>query len=211
MGALEVVGGDVEQCECPWCGSIDRERHLLMYLQESDLFKKISGSAILHIAPEQRLQNLFLGLTPEIYCRGDLMYGPSINARFDLAALPFSDGSFDFVIANHVLEHVEDLGRSLFELARVLRSGGTAILQTPFSPMLATLFSDPNITSDAARFHAYGQEDHVRLFGSDIVKLIEEHGFTSHVKTHEELLNAVDAQREGVNAREPFFRFEKSQ
>jgi ubiquinone/menaquinone biosynthesis C-methylase UbiE len=42
----------------------------------------------------------------------------------DVQELPFEDASFDAVIANHMLFHVEDRPRALGEIARVLRSGG---------------------------------------------------------------------------------------
>ncbi len=43
----------------------------------------------------------------------------------DVQELPFADASFDAVIANHMLFHIEDRSRALAELARVLRPGGT--------------------------------------------------------------------------------------
>lgn len=42
----------------------------------------------------------------------------------DAQALPFDDGSFDVVTANHMLYHVPDLDRALAEFVRVLRPGG---------------------------------------------------------------------------------------
>ncbi|HZS29695.1 MAG TPA: class I SAM-dependent methyltransferase [Gaiellaceae bacterium] len=42
----------------------------------------------------------------------------------DVQDLPFADESFDAVIANHMLFHVEDRPRALAEIARVLRPGG---------------------------------------------------------------------------------------
>lgn len=42
----------------------------------------------------------------------------------DVQELPFGDASFDAVIANHMLFHVEDRPRALGEIARVLRPGG---------------------------------------------------------------------------------------
>lgn len=42
----------------------------------------------------------------------------------DVQELPFGDESFDAVIANHMLFHVEDRPRALGEIARVLRPGG---------------------------------------------------------------------------------------
>ncbi|KAI4146595.1 MAG: hypothetical protein L6R39_003407 [Caloplaca ligustica] len=42
----------------------------------------------------------------------------------DAAALPFSDSSFDLLIANHMLYHLDDPEAALREFARVLRPGG---------------------------------------------------------------------------------------
>jgi demethylmenaquinone methyltransferase/2-methoxy-6-polyprenyl-1,4-benzoquinol methylase len=44
--------------------------------------------------------------------------------RGDLLALPFSDGSFDAATVGFGVRNVEDLGRALGELRRVLRPGG---------------------------------------------------------------------------------------
>ena len=42
----------------------------------------------------------------------------------DAQSLPFDDGSFDAIIANHMLYHVHDRGRALSEMRRVLMPGG---------------------------------------------------------------------------------------
>jgi SAM-dependent methyltransferase len=44
--------------------------------------------------------------------------------RADAGALPFAAGSFDTLIANHMLYHVDDPGAVLDEFARVLAPGG---------------------------------------------------------------------------------------
>ncbi len=45
---------------------------------------------------------------------------------------PFSDNTFDIVIANHIFEHIEDLPRVMEELYRILKTGGHLIIRTPF-------------------------------------------------------------------------------
>ncbi len=50
--------------------------------------------------------------------------GRSEYAVADVQALPFPDASFDAVIANHMLFHVENRPRALGEIVRVLRPGG---------------------------------------------------------------------------------------
>ena len=49
----------------------------------------------------------------------------------DGAALPCADESFETVISNGVLEHVEDLTGALREIARVLRHGGRLVFSVP--------------------------------------------------------------------------------
>jgi SAM-dependent methyltransferase len=207
--ALEVVGSDVENMECPWCGSTDRERHLQLYLQRTGLLSWLAGKRVLHLAPEKRLAGLLLDGGPALYAAADLAGGPAVDLRFDLAQMPFPDAAFDLVVANHVLEHVHALPESLSELHRVLAPGGLAILQTPFSPVLHTTFEDTGIEVAEARFHAYGQDDHVRLFGRDIASIIELAGFTSKMNTHQEVLADVQPADVGVNPEEPFFLFER--
>jgi SAM-dependent methyltransferase len=49
-----------------------------------------------------------------------------------LEALPFADSSFDTILCNAVLEHVEKVDEVVGELARVLRPGGHAVIAVPF-------------------------------------------------------------------------------
>lgn len=46
-------------------------------------------------------------------------------------SLPFRDATFDLVVSVTVIEHVRDVDRCLAELARVLRPGGSAYIETP--------------------------------------------------------------------------------
>jgi ubiquinone/menaquinone biosynthesis C-methylase UbiE len=62
-----------------------------------------------------------------------------IGDAHDLSA--FADGSVDFVIANHLLEHLEDPIRGLQEMVRVIRKGG----------VLYTALPDPRVTFDVDR------------------------------------------------------------
>lgn len=46
----------------------------------------------------------------------------------DVVSLPHADASFDIALASQVYEYVDDIDRALFELARVIRPGGRAVL-----------------------------------------------------------------------------------
>ena len=49
----------------------------------------------------------------------------------DAAALPFRDGSFNLVISSECIEHTAHPERSVAEMLRVLRPGGTLVLTCP--------------------------------------------------------------------------------
>jgi len=49
-----------------------------------------------------------------------------------LEKMPFEDSSFDTILCNAVLEHVEKVDEVVAELARVLRPGGHAVIAVPF-------------------------------------------------------------------------------
>jgi 2-polyprenyl-6-hydroxyphenyl methylase/3-demethylubiquinone-9 3-methyltransferase len=50
--------------------------------------------------------------------------------RGDVVQLPFRDGSFDVVVAGEILEHVSDMPAVVAEVCRVLRAGGTLVIDT---------------------------------------------------------------------------------
>lgn len=209
MRAMSMVGSDPDHFECPRCGAHDRERHLLMYLRASGVLDELRGRAILHFAPEKRLSRFLRAAEPASYVPCDLFPNSPEVQRVDMLAMPFGSESFDAVIANHVLEHVDDDARALEEIRRVLKPGGIAVLQTPYSRKLHRTWSDPGIDTPEARLQAYGQEDHVRLFGRDIFERIAATGFDACVQQHAELLANVSPATAGVNPAEPFFLFRK--
>ena len=58
------------------------------------------------------------------------------------SALPFPDGAFDLVCAFDLLEHVDDDGGVLAELARVAAPGAALLLSAPLHPSHWTAFDD---------------------------------------------------------------------
>lgn len=210
MRVLHMVGSDPDNFECPHCGAHDRERHLLMYMRAARTLEQLRGKTVLHFAPEKKLSRFIVDAAPLRYIRADLFPTTRDVERVDMLAMPFDEGTFDCVIANHVLGHVANVPRALAEIRRVLKPGGVAILQTPYSAKLCNTWEDDGVDNPEARLQAYGQEDHVRLFGRDIFARIAAAGFENRVRPHAELLADVDARETGVNTEEPFFLFGKT-
>lgn len=205
---LGIVGSDLDRFRCPRCGSTDRERHLLAYLKSlsQGLFR---DKRVLHFAPELSISRLISQHGPKEYIQADLFPANAQVVRMDLTAIPAKTDYFDVVVANHVLEHVADDRKALREIHRVLRPSGHAILQTPFSPRLPATLEIAAVQSSEARMQLYGQEDHVRLYGADIVARFESSGLMARIGRHAEVIPNIDAALYGVNANEPFFLFVK--
>lgn len=207
---FDLVGSDIDNFSCPSCGSHDRERHLYLYLERIGLLEKLKGAKVLHFAPEKHLSKIIAGKGPSSYVKADLFPSDPSVRKIDMLDIPFESESFDVILANHVLEHVADDLKALSELRRVLKRGGTAILQTPYSAKLKSTFTDPGIDDDQTRRQVYGEENHLRLYGSDIFDRFAAAGFHSRMRSHADLLPDVDSKRYGVNPKEPFFLFAKS-
>jgi SAM-dependent methyltransferase len=62
------------------------------------------------------------------YCE---LKGLGLVKKGDICAMPFSDATFDLVLATDVIEHVDDDERALAEVARVLKPGGRALFTVP--------------------------------------------------------------------------------
>lgn len=138
---------------CPQCGSSERVR--IEWLAITEALRDARKVRAIHFAPEP---SLVARLRPQFeqYELSDFTL-PEADHRADLTALPFPDDSFDFLIASHVLEHIQDDISALREIGRVLRPGGIAILPVPTS-------GDRTVEYDAPKPEEAG---HVRRPGAD--------------------------------------------
>jgi len=158
-------------------GTLSLERHRLcwLYLQnETDIFTQ--PQKLLHFAPEQAFLKRFRKLKHLDYTTTDLN-SPIADVKADICNLPFDDNSFNFIICNHVLEHIPDDMKAMKELYRVLAPGGTAILQVPYDRDRNTTFEDDSITDPKERARIFGQYDHVRVYGMDYFEKLKATGF----------------------------------
>lgn len=131
--------------------------------------------------------------------RADLFPATPDIEKVDITAIPYPGDHFDIVICNHVLEHVPNDSLALSEIRRVLKPGGRAILQTPYSSVLHSTWADPGIVTEQQRLQFYGQEDHVRLYGIDLFQKIDTSGLSLRRQAHKDKLAEFDAGYYGVN------------
>ena len=155
--------------------SLERHRLLWLYLKEkTDFFT--APHKVLHFAPEQAFYKRFRNQKNLDYTTTDLN-SPLADVKADICDLPFSDNSFDFILCNHVLEHIPDDTKAMQELYRILKSGGTAILQIPQDLERSKTFEDDSIMDPRERAKIFGQYDHVRVYGRDYFEKLRDIGF----------------------------------
>lgn len=190
---------------CPSCLSLERHRLIWLFLKAKTNFfsQKLN---VLHIAPEQCFMNRFEKIHGDGYITGDIE-SPLAKVKMDIHRMPFQENTFDVVLCNHVLEHVQDDIAAMGEIRRVLKPGGWAVMQVPFfSPVPETTFSDPSITDPREREKAFGQDDHVRKFGKDYALRIQKSGLVPEANTFAATLSPADCKKFGITSNEILYR-----
>ncbi len=162
---------------CPRCLSLERHRllHLLVDAHQPAAF---DGRHVLHFAPEGCIRDRLARISR--YVTADLS-GRGVDLQCAMEAIPFPDGTIDTVIANHVLEHVDDDLVAMREVHRVLKPGGMAILSVPIVHGWDETYEDRTIVAPADRRTHFGQEDHKRMYGRDFSDRLRRAGFVVEV------------------------------
>jgi SAM-dependent methyltransferase len=158
-------------------GTLSLERHRLLWLyliNETVLFER--KVKLLHFAPEQAFYTRFKKLNNIQYDSIDIN-SPLAKIKADICDLPIKDNTYDFILCNHVLEHVLDDNKAMSELYRVLKKGGTGIFQVPIDMNRKKTFQDDSITDKLERNKIFGQYDHVRVYGKDYFNKLKNTGF----------------------------------
>jgi ubiquinone/menaquinone biosynthesis C-methylase UbiE len=91
--------------------------------------------------------------------------------------MPFKDNSFDVIICNHVLEHVDNDILAISEIIRVMKPGAFSVLLVPNDFKRKETFEDNSITSKKERAEIFGQYDHKRIYGLDYPERLRKSGF----------------------------------
>jgi len=198
-----------KNAQCPYCGSLERTRLLLFYLEnETEIFKR-SGCSILHIAPERPLFYL-LKKTDSTYIDGDI--NPAYARQVvDVTCLQYPDNFFDYIICSHVLGHVPDEAQGVRELTRVLKSDGTAMFLTLLDLHNPETLEYDGPLTDKERMLLYGEPDLFRRHGEDFASRLGQSGWhVERVDYRKKLSMEINQQyRLGNGEREIIFKCTK--
>jgi len=189
---------------CPGCLSLERHRLLWLFLKEKTNFFSAPLS-VLHIAPEQPFLKRFKALTNLKYTTADLE-SPLADVHMDIRSMPFANDSFDILLCNHVLEHIDQEQKALSEIKRVLKPNGWAILQVPIEYNREVTFEDNSITDRAERERLFGQYDHVRVYGCDYPQRLAQSGLNVDANEFVKSLDEKLAERYRLDKHEIIYR-----
>lgn len=167
-----------ENALCPRCLSLERHRLLWLWLMRGTDIAD-GRLRMLHIAPEVSLMRRFAKIyrhNPDLYITADLE-SPLAKMHFDIRHMPFGDESFDFVICNHIMEHIDDDREAMREVLRVMKRGARGVILSPVDLSRSCTFEDDSVTDPAERTRIFGQYDHRRIYGRDYADRLRSAGF----------------------------------
>ena len=179
---------------CPGCLSLDRHRSLLALLRaRTDAFN--GGRRVVEVAPSPGFEALMRAQPDVDYTSFDL--APFAMEQHDITAMRYPSDSIDYFICFHVLEHLPDDAPAVTEIHRVLRPGGTAVLQVP-------------LDWDAVTTREYPAPDprecgHVRRYGRDFADKLAAPGLSVRHISVTEVFDADTVRRYGFSTEPIFF------
>lgn len=181
-GAEFIDPSHCEMATCPRCGSIARDRFLLLSFLSRTPYEK--GMRVLETSPRlgaryRRMMRRHFDYTASDY---DLSAHEG-DIRIDLQDIDLPSSSVDILLTPHVLEHVPETERALREIHRVLVPGGRMYLQVP-------LLRGKTIVPPEPEYHA----DNTLVFfnfGWDLTQTIRSAGFAVRVLVTEQFRNVL--------------------
>lgn len=161
---------------CPICRALPRHRILALWCEKHR--EQLRTSSILYFAPEYSMM-LWMKRNGVKYITADLF--SEADQRLDIQKTGLNDCSYDVVIANHVLEHVDDFRVALAEVHRILKPNGFFICSFPMDPKVDLLDEETEPLSEIEHIRRFGQNDHKRVFGMKADQFLTEAGYEVEV------------------------------
>ncbi len=163
---------------------------------------------ILDFAPKKCLSDFIKNNHNGLYVTSDLN-SPSAMVLSDLTQMGMAGKSFDLILCFHVLEHITNDPAAFTELKRLLLPSGFGFLMVPIKGLIT--IEEPSISQEEKR-NRFGQHDHVRAYGMDIVARMTEAGLQVEVLDMFNILGERNCTKYGLYGDDRFiFKFSRSQ
>ncbi len=181
---------------CPVCNSWERHRLSWYFLEHNTtLFSESTHGkdkpVFLHIAPGVHLRQRLSTYKQIRYLTADLQ-NQDVDLNFDLVHIPLPQESINSIYCSHVLEHIPDDIAVMREMFRVLKPGGWCVIMVPLRE--GDTIEDSTLTDPKERIRRFGQEDHVRIYGKDIVRRLQSCAFAVKEIVAQDLMSEDQAE-----------------
>ena len=188
---------------CPKCGSLERHRMLWLFFEGQRYVNEIKNGngRLIHFSPAQCLKDKFKATLGTKYLTADIIPGQDMAINMeDMHNL--QDGLCRGIICSHVMEHIRDDAKAFRELYRILEPGGWAVIIVPMLRGGAKTYENWE-ACDAGpneRRKHFGQRDHVRSYGPDVIDRIRLAGFSVDVIDFREAMQNRGAVKYGLGS-----------
>ncbi len=163
---------------CPVCGSSDRDRMIISFLQKAGLPQAEEHMKVLQIAPAATIESWIQTYCPHVDYETTDLYMDGVTFQSDITDMHMvEDETYDLVICSHVLEHVQDDRKAMRELKRVLKPNGLVVFLVPISLDMEEIDEEWGLPEEE-NWRRFGQGDHCRRYGKKgLMERLEEQGF----------------------------------
>lgn len=196
-----------ENAMCPECYSLESTRLLWFYLTDEVLGRK-NKNQFLCFSPEpiiiEKLKTFDIKL---IISNLDYLNSLSVSSLYK--KLP--GGKADVILLGHVLEYVNNEELVFEELKRLLRPGGSVLIQTIINWQMERTYENPKTAEDKDRLNEFFEPEVKRIYGADFQKHLIKAGFEVEKIDYADQLgnSAREYYQLGNGSREIIFRCKK--
>ena len=190
---------------CGKCGSVERHRMLCLYLNRNTDYFSSKNKNVLEFTPFSRVLEhdhyyTAADFDPGSYGTGDKTKAVKLSIT-DMNTV--ADNTFDYIFVSMILEHIIEEERAVKEVLRVLKPGKHAYFAVPIDYRRERTIEEtykgvpgeaPMLTNSARQKELYGQKDHVRLYGRDVVSRWQTYGCEVIIIDASEVFSKEDFQ-----------------
>lgn len=167
-----------EEYLCTVCGSSDRDRMIVSFLQKVGLPQAAEHTKVLQIAPAATIETWIQTYCPHLDYETTDLYMDGVTFHSDIMDMRMvNDETYDLVICSHILEHVQDDKKAMCELKRILKPNGLVVFLVPVMLDMDEIDEEWGLPEEE-NWRRFGQGDHCRRYGrKGLIERLEEQGF----------------------------------
>jgi SAM-dependent methyltransferase len=192
---------------CPYCHSLEADRVLWFFLSNEILGKK-NKKRFLYIEPHASIRDKL----EQAHIHTDTVKRNTFTNKLLLTKKEKNTGGiYDVIIFSHQLQYIGNEDVVLAELKRLLRTGGTILLQTIVNPNMDRAYENIETAEDRDRLKSFYQPGIKSIYGINLSKQLTKAGFKVEVIDFAQQLgeSAIEYYCLGSSYREIIYKCKK--